>query len=302
MSRSAQQAHDAALADDRGVVAVEQLEQRALRVRQRIVEMCAGPQGGHLGGSMSLVEILCLLFFEVLRPMPGPRPERDDGDRLVLSKGHGALALYATLAEAGVLPEEAIGTYGRPGTDLGGHPSATTPGVELSTGSLGHGLSYALGIAQARALAGAPGRVYVVVGDGELQEGSVWEGLMAGAQLGLERCVLIIDRNRLQLTGATEGVIGLDPLDERLAAFGWDVRVCDGHDLADLRRAVTSAPSDPQAPARPVAVVAETVKGKGLPFIEGKPQSHYATLNERQLERCRRALRSSAAARGLLAR
>lgn len=263
-----------------------ELAQRALRIRHRIVRMCAGPQGGHLGGSLSLVEILVLVHFHLLPPLSQRPPS--GYDRLILSKGHGALALYATLAEAGVLPESAIARYGEPGTDLGCHPTATTDGIEVSTGSLGHGLSFALGVAQAAALRGQSPRLYVVAGDGELQEGSMWEALMVGASLGLRQCTLIVDRNRLQLTAPTEDVVSLDGLPARLAAFGWDVRECDGHDLPALLDALTAPPADPGAGPR--AVVANTVKGKGLPFLEGKVASHYATLGERQLQRCLRAL------------
>lgn len=265
---------------------VAELEQRARRIRHRIVRMCAGPQGGHLGGSLSLVEILTLVHFHLLPPPP--RRQAAGDDRLILSKGHGALALYATLAEAGLIPESAITQYGHSGTTLGCHPTAATNGVEVSTGSLGHGLSFALGVAQASALRGTTPRIYVVAGDGELQEGSMWEALMVGAHLRLQRCTLIVDRNRLQLTAPTEDVVSLGGLHDRLAAFDWDVRECDGHDLQALMAALSTPPAD--GPARPRAVIANTVKGKGLPFLEGKVASHYATLSERQLERCLRAL------------
>jgi transketolase len=272
------------------------LRERAWRIRRRIVRMCGGPQGGHLGGSLSLVEILATLFFDVLSPPPWEQGAGTPGDRVVLSKGHGALALYATLAEAGMLAEDAIEQYGRSGTSLGGHPSAGTRGVELSTGSLGHGLSFAVGMAQAAVFRGLAGRVFVVVGDGELQEGSVWEGMMAAARLGLDRCTLVVDRNGLQLTGATEQRLSLEPLGERITAFGWDVAECDGHDPEALRAALGAEAAT--TPRRPRAVIARTVKGKGLPFLEGKASSHYATLSERQLQRCLRALGPAAPGAG----
>jgi transketolase len=264
------------------------LREVARRVREHIVAMCAGPEGGHLGGSLSLVEILVALHFGVLRGDPAgwPAPDRDV---LLLSKGHGALALYAVLAERGVLDPAELARYGRPGSRLGGHPAHTVPGVEMPAGSLGHGLALANGYALAGRRDRWPRRCFVVLGDGELQEGSVWEAAMATAALGLDRVVSIVDRNGLQITGDTERSIGLEPLDERWRAFGWTVREVDGHEPAALLAALAAVPA---VPGRPTALIARTVKGRGLPYLEGRRESHYARLGPRALTRARAALRT----------
>jgi transketolase len=242
------------------------------RVREHIVDMCAGPEGGHLGGSMSLVEILTTLYFDVLRVDP-ENPRAADRDILILSKGHGAIALYAVLAERGFLPVSELQSYGRPGSRLMGHPVRAVPGVELATGSLGHGLAVGNGFA----LADRGRRCFVVLGDGELQEGSVWEAAMAASDLGLDNLTAIVDRNGLQITGPTEETVALEPLADRWRAFGWSVREVDGHDRPALRESLAAA-----EPGRPVVLLARTVKGAGLPSVAGRPESHYVRLNERQ--------------------
>jgi transketolase len=264
------------------------LRERARRVRERVVDLCAGPEGGHLGGSLSLVEILVTLYFGVLRGDPAGEPA-PDRDVLLLSKGHGALALYAVLAERGVLSDADLAGYGRPGSRLGGHPARTVPGVEMPAGSLGHGLALANGYALAGRRDGWPRRCFVVLGDGELQEGSVWEAAMATAALGLDRVVSIVDRNGLQITGATEHTVGLEPLADRWRSFGWTVREVDGHDPAELWAALAAVPA---ASGRPTALLAHTVKGRGLPYLEGRRESHYARLGPRGLARARATLRA----------
>ncbi len=269
---------------------VAALARRAHRVREHIVGMCAGEQGGHLGGSMSLVEILTALYFAVLRVDPAA-PDAPDRDILILSKGHSAICLYAVLAERGFFPVEELSGYGRPGSRLMGHPVPAVPGVEMPTGSLGHGLPLATGFALAGRLDGLRRRCFAVLGDGELQEGSVWEAAMAASSLGLDRLVAVVDRNGLQITGATEEVIQLEPLAERWRSFGWAVREADGHDLQGLLAELGSVPAEP---GRPTVVIARTVKGKGLPFAEGRRESHYARLGERQQQRALAVLRARA--------
>lgn len=261
--------------------------EHAARIRESIVEMCASREGGHLGGSMSLVEILVALYFGVMRADPA-RPDAPDRDILLLSKGHGGIGLYATLAERGYFPAERLAAYGTPGGVFAAHPSPAIPGVEVPSGSLGHGLPLGVGYALADKLAGGDRRCFVVMGDGELQEGSVWEAAMAGASLGLDRLVGIVDRNGLQITGGTEDVVALEPLADRWRAFGWTVREVDGHDLTSLTGALTAAP---ETPGRPTMIIARTVKGRGIPFVEGETRSHYARLGDRQRRRAQAALR-----------
>ncbi|MCX5066834.1 transketolase [Micromonospora lupini] len=257
----------------------------AVRVRELIVGMCASADGGHLGGSMSLVEILVTLYHEVLRIDP-TRPQAPDRDVLLLSKGHGAIALYAVLATRGYFPVEWLDRYAAPGGPFLAHPNRAVPGVEMPTGSLGHGLALGVGHALAARLDGSDRRCVVVLGDGELQEGSVWEAAMAAGSLGLDRLTAVIDRNGLQLGDGTEDVIMLEPLADRWRAFGWTVREVDGHDRGALRAALT----EPGA-GRPVAVIARTVKGRGLPYVEGQVRSHFARLGETQRGRALRAVR-----------
>jgi transketolase len=271
-----------------------ELQGRAHRIREHIVDMCAGEEGGHLGGSLSLVEILVALYFEVLRVDPGA-PDDPGRDVLLLSKGHGAIGLYATLAERGFFPAAELAGYASPGSRLMGHPVRAVPGVELPTGSLGHGLALANGLAYGARLDGLERRCYVLLGDGELQEGSVWEAAMATASLRLDRVVAVVDRNRLQITGPTEQAVRLEPLAERWAAFGWAVREVDGHDLGALVEVLGRVPAEP---GRPTLVLAHTVKGKGLPFVEGKPHSHFARLRERQHQRARAVLAAQRRRRG----
>ncbi|GAB2793972.1 transketolase [Amycolatopsis magusensis] len=259
----------------------------ARRVREHVVRMCGSADGGHLGGSMSLVEILLTLYRRVLRVDPAV-PDAPDRDILLLSKGHGAIGLYAVLAEQGFLPVERLAEYGRPGSSLMAHPTMAVPGVEMPSGALGHGLSIGVGYALAARMDGSDRRCFVVLGDGELQEGSVWEAAMAAAGLGLDGVTAVVDRNGLQITGKTEGVVGLEPLADRWRAFGWVVDEVDGHDTEALAAAFLVRPQ----PGKPRVVIARTVKGKGLPYVENKVHSHYARLGERQQRRALAELRA----------
>ncbi|MFK0294352.1 transketolase [Streptomyces sp. NPDC090442] len=261
-------------------------DDHARRARELIVQMCANPEGGHLGGSMSLVEILVTLYHDVLRIDPR-LPRAPDRDILLLSKGHGAIGLYAALAERGFFPEEWLASYGAPDSMFTAHPNPAVPGVEMPTGSLGHGLPLGVGFALAARLDGSDRRCFVVLGDGELQEGSVWEAAMAAGARRLDRLVAIVDRNGLQISGDTEETVGLEPLGDRWRAFGWTVHEVDGHDPDQLRTALSGIP---HTPGRPTVVLARTVKGRGLPYIEGQARSHYVRLTERGHRRARAAV------------
>jgi transketolase len=266
------------------------LRRQAQRIREHIVDMCAGPEGGHLGGSLSLVEVLTALYFALMRVDPSA-PDDPDRDILVLSKGHGAIGLYATLAERGFFPTSELATYARPGSRLMGHPIRAVPGVEMPTGSLGHGLALGAGFALAARCEHRARRSFVILGDGELQEGSVWEAAMVAASLGLERLVAVVDRNRLQLTGGTEDICRLEPLADRWRSFGWAVREVNGHDLEAVVRALGAVPWEP---GKPSVLIARTIKGQGLTFVAGEPKSHYVTLSQRLHARARAALGAAA--------
>ena len=232
---------------------------------------------GHIGGDYSVTDILATLYGRVLRVDPA-NPSWADRDRFILSKGHAAVSLYSTLALSGFFPVAWLDTFAGPLSVLNGHPNCTkVPGVETNTGPLGHGFPVALGCALGAELQGSARRTYVVVGDGELQEGSNWEAFMYGGHRKLTNLTVIVDRNRLQQGDRTENTNSLDPLDAKVEAFGWEARVIDGHDLEALQHAVT-APSD-----RPVAVIAETTKGRGVSFIEDRAEWHHKVPSEEQV-------------------
>jgi transketolase len=273
--------------------AVAETTARAAAIRRHIVDMCANPEGGHLGGSTSCADILSVLYFSVMRVDPA-RPADPHRDTFVLSKGHAAIALYATLAERGFFPVEELATYARLGSRLMGHPVRAVPGVELPTGSLGHGLPLALGFAISSRLSGRDRRSFVVLGDGELQEGSNWEAASVAAAQHADNLVAVVDRNGLQLGSRTEDIGGLEPLADRWRAFGWAVREADGHDHHALHDALSRTPWQP---GRPSVLIAHTVKGQGVPMMAGRIASHYATLNARLHSRVLRSLDSAPGAR-----
>lgn len=272
---------------DRRPSTSESLREHAHHVRELIVHMCANGEGGHIGGSLSLVDILVTLYFDVLRIDPS-NPDDPERDVLLLSKGHGGIGLYAALGARGFFPEEVLAGYGSPGSALSAHPTPAVPGVEMPTGSLGHGLPLGVGFALAARLDGAARKCFVILGDGELQEGSVWEAALCAAAQGLDGLTAIVDRNRMQITGSTEDVVGLEPLADKWRGFGWEVCEVDGHDVDELRAVLGTVP---HTSGRPTVVIANTVKGKGLPFIEGQVRSHYARLGEAQKKRALAALR-----------
>ncbi|KAA9148937.1 transketolase [Microbacterium lushaniae] len=248
----------------------EALESVARGIRRDVLEMISAAGQGHIGGDYSVTDILTVLFHSVLDVDP-EAPLAPDRDIFILSKGHAAASLYATLASAGFFSRDALASFMTPLSELNGHPAKTkVPGVETSTGPLGHGLPVAVGAALGRRLSGSTARTVVVTGDGEMQEGSNWEAIMSASHFALDRLVLIVDRNRLQQGARTEETNGLDPLDRRLDAFGWEVRSVDGHDLVALEEAL-----QPSTTGRPVAVVAATVKGKGVSFIEDRVEWHH---------------------------
>jgi transketolase len=258
---------------------------KALWMRRRAFQMVYDAQLGHPGGDFSAIDVLATLYFGVLRHDPA-RPDWAERDRFVMSKGHATGALYTALCAAGYFPEDWLQTYMQPRSMLNGHPNRNyLPGVETNTGPLGHGFPVAVGIAIAGTLTGSDHRTFVLTGDGEQQEGSNWEAAMVAGHRKLNRLTLIIDRNRLQQGAGTEETSGLDPLDQKYAAFGWDVAFIDGHDHAALHRALSAPPGD-----KPRCLIANTVKGKGVSFMENQASWHHGVPNADQFAQAMKEL------------
>jgi transketolase len=238
-----------------------------------------------------MADILAVLYGRVLRVDPA-RPDWADRDRFILSKGHGAAIVYAALAARGFFPREWLATYCQDGSRLGGHISSHgVPGVEVSTGSLGHGLSIGCGMALAGKSVGSPYRVFVMLSDGELDEGSNWEPILFAPHHGLDNLVAIVDYNKIQSFGSVADVLQLAPLADKWRAFRWEVREIDGHDYSQIEEALTAPPAEP---GRPVVVIAHTIKGKGVSFMEGQLAWHYRSPDGAQLERALAELEATA--------
>ena len=263
----------------------ELLREVADDVRATVLDMIGRARLGHVGGDLSVTDILATLFFGVLRVDPD-RPAWPDRDRFILSKGHCAASLYAVLSRAGFFPAEGLKEFVAPLSPLSGHPNRRkVPGVEANTGPLGHGLPIAVGCAVAARLAKSSRRVFVVLGDGELQEGSNWEAAMAASHRQLAHLTAVIDRNRLQQGAATEVTNRLDPLADKWRAFGWEVVEVDGHDHGALWEALGAPPSD-----RPRCVIAHTVKGQGVSFMENRVEWHHKVPTPEQIAQAKREL------------
>jgi transketolase len=257
-----------------------ELASKARRIRRASLRMVHAARLGHPGGDLSAADVLATLFFHTLR-VNAADPRDPLRDRFILSKGHASAALYATLAEAGFIPHADLATYMRPLSMLNGHPDRNkVPGVEANTGPLGHGLPIAVGAATAAKMDRADWRVYVLTGDGELQEGSNWEAAMAASQFRLDNLTVIVDRNRLQQGDRTESTVGLEPLGDRWRAFGWAVIEVDGHDHGMLARTFDAVPLEA---GRPTCVIARTIKGRGVSFIEDRTEWHHRVPSDVEL-------------------
>lgn len=257
---------------------MEKLSQIATRIRESIIKQISNAKSGHPGGSLSGVEILTLLYFEVMNIDP-ENPKMPDRDLFVLSKGHASPLLYATLAERGFFPKDELLTFRKINSNLQGHPDMKhTLGVDMTTGSLGQGLSAAVGMALAGKLDKKDNKVFALVGDGELQEGMVWEAVMAAGHYRLDNIVAFIDNNGLQIDGRICDVLGPEPIDQKFEAFNWNViKVKDGHDIEELRAALGKV-----AKGKPNAIVCKTIKGKGISFMEDQAGWHGSAPNEEQ--------------------
>jgi transketolase len=255
------------------------LEAKARKMRYHVVRMMGANKAHHFGGSLSSIELVTALYFYKMRYDPS-NPCWEERDRFVMSKGHGVPTQYAALAMLGVIPMEELPRLKRLGSILQGHPNACmTPGIEACTGSLGQGLSFANGIALAARIRGLPSRVYCLLGDGEIQEGQVWEAALGAAAQKLDNLVAMIDRNHLKSQGVVDEAKLLEPLPDKWAAFGWYALAVDGHDLRQICDALDEAET---VKGQPTMIVADTVKGKGIPFMEGEFQFHNAAISEEQ--------------------
>ena len=271
---------------------VKELELLAERNRKRLVEVVYAAKAGHIGGDLSCLNVMTALYFHVMKsltPNPSPKGEGNlmspERDRFVLSKGHCVEALYVTLEAKGFLKSEVLDTLGRFGSVLSGHPTIEVPGIEVNSGALGHGLSIGVGMAIAAKMDRKAWRTYVLMGDGEQGEGSIYEAAMAGNKYGLDNLVAIIDRNHLQISGNTEDVMPIDSIKERWGAFGWDVISMNGDSMADV---VKTFDTIEYTNKKPHLLISNTTKGRGVSFMEGIAKWHHGVLNE---EQCKEAVK-----------
>lgn len=255
------------------------LEDKANQIRKDILTMIHAAQSGHPGGSLSATDIVTALYFHFMRIDPN-KPDWPDRDRFILSKGHACPVLYAALAERGYFPAEELLTLRKIDSRLQGHPiMGKPPGVDMTTGSLGTGLAIGLGIALGLRLAEKDSRVYVMLGDGELNEGLIWETALAGAKFQLNHLIAIVDYNNLQLDGTCDVVMPIEPIEDKWKAFGWQVQVINGHDMDQIIKAIEIAMTNQKGP---MVIIAHTVKGKGVSFMENECDWHGKAPNDQQ--------------------
>lgn len=261
----------------------DDLKKISAEIRKDIIRMTysAGTQGAHIGGSLSLCEIMAVLYHDVMNyKEKAGKPERD---RLILSKGHGAIALYAALKSIGVITEEELLTYKQDGSIITAHPTRLPEkGMEFASGSLGQGLSIGIGVALGLKKKGNPALVYVIVGDGECDEGSIWEAAASAAHYGLDNLICIVDHNKLQYDGETARILNMDNLADKFLSFGWNTAETDGHDCEALSKAMH------QRGDKPLAIICDTIKGKGVSFAENNYRWHNASLSEEQYQQAMR--------------
>lgn len=249
------------------------LKSKANLIRKEILKIAYEGHGAHISSSLSIVDILTVLYFRELRLNPSGK----SGDKFILSKGHGVSALYAVLAQKGIISKNQLYTYGKDGTLLGAHPEHSVDGVLLSTGSLGHGLSVGAGIALRAKIDEQDLRVFVLLSDGECQEGSVWEGAIFARQNKLDNLTAIVDYNKLQAFGRVKDIGNLEPFSQKWKSFGWSTVEVDGHDMTKLEKTLKSIPF---RKGKPNTIIAHTIAGKGVSFIENKLKWHYLNLSE----------------------
>ncbi|MDP8266425.1 MAG: transketolase [Candidatus Aceula meridiana] len=252
----------------------------ALKIRIKSLQMVHAAKSSHIGGALSVADLLAVLYSRVLNIDP-KNPLWDARDRLIFSKGHACASLYAALSYRGFFPEEELEGFGQDGSYFLTHSDRKVPGVEFSTGSLGHGLPFACGMALAAKRKGKNWRVFVILSDGEMEEGSNWEAFLFAAHHRLDNLIAVIDYNKMQALGQVSDILGLEPLGEKLKSFRWSVRDIDGHDHDQIYKSLSSAPWHKGSPS---CLIANTVKGKGVDFMENKLEWHYRSPNAQQLD------------------
>ena len=264
-------------------IEIQKLEKLSKENRLNVVKMVYNAQSGHMGGALSSADIITVLYHMCMKTCPKWTKDKNfqNRDRFVLSKGHASSVLYSVLAQLGYFPKEELMTFRLFGSRLQGHPVPICPGIDAATGSLGQGLSIACGMAMGLRLDKNPANVFCLLGDGELQEGSVWEAFMHATHEKLDNLVAIIDRNRLQIDGCTETVKSLDPLPDKLKAFNWEVIEIDGHNIREIYDAIEKAKSAD----KPAVIIANTIKGKGVSFMENNAGWHGKAPNKEDFER-----------------
>jgi len=269
------------------------LESKSIQYRKAILNIIFTAKAGHTGGSLSCVDILNVLYNQIMNISP-ENFTRFERDHYIHSKGHSVEALYAVLADRGFFPKEAMNSIEKYGSDFIGHPTRSVFGIEQNTGALGHGLSVSVGMALAANIDGRRDRIFTILGDGELTEGAIWEASASAAHYHLDNLTAIIDRNTLQITGRTEAVMAMEPLEKKFAAFGFSVRHVDGHNVAELASLLERLPFEP---GKPNLVLAHTIKGKGISFMEDQVLWHHRVPTDAEyaaamleLERAERAL------------
>lgn len=254
------------------------LKRKAVEIRKELLTMIYEAKTGHTGGALSSTDILTALYYKIMN-VDATNPKWDDRDRFIQSKGHTVEPLWAILADKGFFPKEELKTFSQFGTRLIGHPNNKVPGIEVNTGALGHGLPVAVGMAIAAKLDNKSYKVFTIMGDGEQAEGSVWEGAMCAAQYKLDNLVAIVDRNRLQITGSTEDVMGLEPFGDKWRSFGWEVVEVDGNDMEQVVKVFSNIPAKS---GKPTMVLANTTKGKGVKAAENIAGWHHRVPTEEE--------------------
>lgn len=269
---------------------IKKCENAARQIRRDIIDMAyaAGKTGAHLGGSLSIAEILAALYCGTIR-YDIKNPDWQERDRVILSKGHAAMALYSAMSQAGIISKDELLSFKQNGSRISGHPSLKTPGIEFASGSLGQGLSLGVGVclALAKQKNFIP-KVYVLLGDGECDEGSVWEAAASAAHFGLKQLVAIVDENKLQYDGSTKKVMSMESTEQKWKSFGWNVIKLDGHNISALLDAYR------QETDKPLVILAQTVKGKGISYMEGNKNFHNSRLTKKQYEQAIMELEASA--------